>query len=331
MPVHTSMVGSFLFRAIEEYADEFGLPVVYSGDRFQLPPVKDHEVIMDQGFDMITMEGSMRFSRDSEIYQVGEMLRYMIDQRPNDNVPCIYSSKSVRILSADKWMNALTNGYMNCDDILAVTSDNKTLKRLRRKVRRVDHDRLVEGDLVMSKQTDELFQNGEQFTISRILPDTRVLPNVPDCVSRFGKLTVHGFTITFLETGREAFILENDKEADKLSDRIRCLYGEAQLDYSEAVRVLDWVDQFQRFELSALATIHKSQGRSVDTVFIDTDTVLKRPSWLSSEDHKRLLYTALTRARKRVVFYESNSICAVEERKQGDAVSNLPRQDLLPA
>ncbi|MBY6006732.1 ATP-binding domain-containing protein, partial [Salipiger bermudensis] len=71
----------------------------------------------------------------------------------------------------------------------------------------------------------------------------------------------------------------------------------------EAARILDWLDEMNEFELSALATVHKSQGRTVDTLYVDTATVLKRPSWLSPRDHKRLLYTALTRARKKVVFY----------------------------
>ncbi|MEY8100141.1 C-terminal helicase domain-containing protein, partial [Falsihalocynthiibacter sp. S25ZX9] len=53
----------------------------------------------------------------------------------------------------------------------------------------------------------------------------------------------------------------------------------------------------------------KSQGRYVDTVFIDTSTVFKRPVWLSPEMHKRLLYTAVTRAREQVVFYEMAGCC----------------------
>lgn len=70
-----SMVGSSLFGPIEEYAKEFNLPVVYSGDRFQLPPVGDKEAIWHQGFEIIDMEGSVRFPKNSEIYRLGEALR----------------------------------------------------------------------------------------------------------------------------------------------------------------------------------------------------------------------------------------------------------------
>ncbi|MEY8100118.1 hypothetical protein AB9F29_22590, partial [Falsihalocynthiibacter sp. S25ZX9] len=90
--------------------------------------------------------------------------------RPNDEMPCIYGGSIVQVVTGNQWIGTLTHAYANCEDLLAVTSDNKTLKRLRGKVRQFDHDRLTVGDLVISKQTDELFRNGEQFTISRIEP-----------------------------------------------------------------------------------------------------------------------------------------------------------------
>lgn len=52
----SSMVGKFLFNATEDYANEFGVPVVYSGDPFQLPPVNDEEVIHLQGFETIALQ-----------------------------------------------------------------------------------------------------------------------------------------------------------------------------------------------------------------------------------------------------------------------------------
>ncbi|WP_299794624.1 hypothetical protein, partial [uncultured Marivita sp.] len=42
---------------------------------------------------------------------------------------------------------------------------------------------------------------------------------------------------------------------------------------------------------------------------IDTASVLEKPQWLSMEHHKRLLYTSITRARKRVVFYRMEGLC----------------------
>ncbi len=306
-----SMVGSVLFGAVEEYAKEFALPVVYSGDRFQLPPVKDREIIMDQGFDTVTLKGSMRFPEDSEIFRLGETLRDCIEAGPKANVPCLFGGTNVQVVSGPEWIAELTRSYEKGESLLAVTSDNATLQRLRRKVRQVDHDWLDEGDLVSSKQTDDLFRNGDQFTIARIERDMRVLEDVPGCVSRFHTLSVDGFAITFEETDRVAFVVNDNPTTDKLSSRIRSLYGKGKLNREQAVRVLDWIEQINSFELSALATVHKSQGRSVDTIYIDTNTVLKRPIWLSSDDHKRLLYTAITRARKHVVFYEMTGQCVL--------------------
>jgi hypothetical protein len=214
-------------------------------------------------------------------------------------------------------MDGLTMGYANGDDLLAVTSTNKSLRRLRKAIRRVDHDRLCSEDVVTSKQTDEQFLNGEQFTIVSAESSTRTLPEVHGCVSRDGDLTISGYTLSFEGTNKTAFVLEREKDADKLSNRIRNLFHKGKLSYDEARRILDWIDEINRFELSALATVHKSQGRSVNTIYIDTRTVLCKPDWISSLDHKRMLYTAITRPRHRVVFYELPTYC-----EQG--VDNVP-------
>ncbi|AUQ97650.1 MULTISPECIES: ATP-dependent DNA helicase [Phaeobacter] len=308
-----SMVGSFLFRAVEEYANEFDLPVVYSGDRFQLPPVQDREVITKQGFPTITLNKSMRFSEDSEIFKLGELLRDAIENRPTDDLPCLFGRDAVRVVPGQTWMDGLTSEYSRGGNLLAVTADNETLRRLRHKVRQVDHDRLCAGDVVMSKQTDDQFRNGERFTIQNVGRDIRILSDVPRCLSRSHELKVNGYALGFDGTNKIAFVLKREKDADKLSKRIHDLYNKGELDRDEAGRVLDWLDGINRFELSTLATVHKSQGRSVDTVYIDTATVLRKPHWLSPITHKRLLYTAITRARKEVVFYQMPTYCTADE------------------
>jgi len=326
-----SMVGSKLFMAVEDYATEFNLPVVYSGDPFQLPPVKDRAVIMDQGFPAITLTKSIRFPEESEIYRLGETLRTSIESHPKDDVPYIFGGSEIQVVSGTDWIARLTLAYQNDDRLLAVTSDNNSLLRLRRRIRGVAHDQLIDGDLVTSSKTDDLFRNGEQLTINKVVRDMRVLNNVPRCFNRFGTLSVDGFNISFMEDGRVAFILADNSEVEKHSRSIRTLYQAGAINRDQAVHVLDWIEQFQSFELSALATVHKSQGRSMDTVFIDTNTVLKKPVWMSGKAHMRLLYTAITRAKKHVIFYEMRGYCkgdrslasgdvaALIQQKQGNA------------
>ncbi|MCE8533085.1 hypothetical protein KBY24_06790 [Ruegeria pomeroyi] len=47
----------------------------------------------------------------------------------------------------------------------------------------------------------------------------------------------------------------------------------------------------------------------MNAIYIDTRTVLCKPDWLSALDHKRMLYTAISRPRHRVVFYELPTYC----------------------
>ncbi len=304
-----SMVGSFLFGAIEEYAKEYDLPVVYSGDLCQLPPVGDREVLPDQNFPTIALNQSVRFPADSETFKFGEMLRHMIEHDPDGEIPLFADKGTVRVVAGEEWLTSLADDYAASNNLLAVTSLNKRLKLLREKIRQVGHDRLATGDLVISKQTDELFRNGEQFTVSRIEPETQEVPMPDDNGGLPNPMTVRGCRVSFLETSREAFILVDEKEADKLAKTIRDLFEVGDLSHKDATKALDWIDQINRFELAALATIHKSQGRTVDTVYIDTRTVAKRPSRLSPVNHKRLLYTAITRARHEVIFYQMKDVC----------------------
>ncbi|MCF7699215.1 ATP-dependent DNA helicase [Loktanella sp. M215] len=320
-----SMVGSFLFHAVEDYATVFDLPVVYSGDPYQLPPIGDKEVIMDQGFKTITLQESLRFSRNSEIFKLGERLRQTIDTRPNDELPCLYGLADVSVVKVTQWMDDLTAAYKNGDSLLAVASDNATLLHLRGKVRQTDDDRLRAGDIVMSKKTDDLFRNGDELTIQHIAECTHTLNDVPACLSKCGTLELTGFSLAFVERGEVAFILEDPKESKRLARKVRSCLRDRKLNRNQCLRILDWLELPQEFELSALATVHRSQGRSVDTIYIDTDTVAKRPEWLSPVQHKRMLYTAITRARKEVVLYAKQGYC---ERPKSNVVK-LPQPRVI--
>jgi hypothetical protein len=305
-----SMVGSFLFNAIEDYANEYGIPVVYSGDCYQLPPVGDIEVIMDQGFKTIMMTTSMRFPPESEIFRLSEQIRDSIALGSYGKVPFIQGGDEVQVIGGVGWMNELTNDYDKGNSILALTSDNETNKRLRGRIRRVDQDRFDEGDVVSSKKTDDLFRNGEQLTVDTISSEINILHDVPKCLSTFHTLSIGGSRIAFVDAPYQAFTAHNEQEIKNLERKVRSLHSEGKLNREQAINVLDWLEQFNSFELITISTVHKSQGRSVDTAYIDTNTVLNRPTWLVNRDHLRLIYTAITRARKKVVFYSMAGLCS---------------------
>lgn len=311
-----SMVGAFLFDAVEEYAKEFNLPVVYSGDQYQLPPVDDIEVIPAQGFRTIKMDGSIRFGKNSEIFRYGELLRDWIDNRPGEELPKLVGKENIQVLPGIEWAKRLVDGYAGGDNLLAVTFDNETLTRLRKTVRQADDDKLQAGNIVASKQTDEAFRNGETLTIEEVKPANFELLDVPECVSSNCRLNFIGSNISFLETHRTAFVLAKEKQKETLERRVRELHRDRKICREQAERILDWIGAVNRFELEALATVHKSQGRSVDDVFVDTETVLKRSAVLSPRAHKRLLYTAITRARENVVFYRRSGLCEQEQPDQ---------------
>ncbi|OSQ42656.1 hypothetical protein MGEO_20375 [Marivita geojedonensis] len=304
-----SMVGTFLFKAVEEYAGEFDLPVVYSGDRLQLPPVEDEEVINHQGFTTIVLDESVRFPKNSSIFELGEKLRDSIENRPDEPLECIIGKGDIEVVSSREWTDRATKDYASGSSMLVVTSENKRQQKLRALIRGGEGEQLRSGDIVMSKKTDDSFRNGDTFKVSKVAWSTRTLPDVPRCLSEHGELVVNGYSLSFEDHSAPAFIFQYDGQGEKLEHRIKHLYHKGKLNHAQASGILDWVEQINSFELAAFATVHKSQGRSVDTVYIDTQSVLKKPQWLSMEHHKRLLYTAITRARKRVVFEWKEGLC----------------------
>ena len=150
----SSMVGKFLFNATEDYANEFGLPVVYSGDPFQRPPVNDEEVIHLQDFETIALQESIRFSKDSSIFGLGEELRNSIQHHANQPFGCIFGGGDVEVVRAADWTSGAKSDYEKGASMLAVTSDNGRQRALRANVRGSEDDRLRAGDVVISKQTD---------------------------------------------------------------------------------------------------------------------------------------------------------------------------------
>lgn len=220
----SSMVGKFLFNATEDYANEFGLPVVYSGDPLQLPPVNDEEVIHLQGFETIALQESMRFSKDSRIFGLGEELRNSIQHHTNQPFECIFGGGDVEVVSAADWTAGAKTDYAKGASMLAVTSDNRKQRALRAHIRGADDDRLRAGDVVISKQTDELFRNGQISKVLKVEPGQKTLPDVPKCLGLKGELIVNGFYLTFEDCISPAFVFANDDDRGKLRRRVNRLF-----------------------------------------------------------------------------------------------------------
>ncbi|WP_425102497.1 ATP-dependent DNA helicase [Tropicibacter sp. S64] len=317
-----SMLNAFLFEAIEEYATAFNVKLIYSGDPCQLPSHDGKMVVLDQDYPMVMLEGSVRFSKHSAIYALAENLRYLIDHHPDAELPCIYADREIQVVTGHDFKNQLCQAYDRKDEFLAVTYCNKRLSKLRGAVRPAQSAELCPGDVVSSKRTDCLFKNGEQLVIHSVEKDRLEYTGLLSHGYPDGKISISGKRLRFESDERTAFIPDDPTKMKRHEARVKTLCDDGEITPDVAISIFAWLKIMNAFELSNLSTVHKSQGRTVDTVFIDTAFVLRRPDNMTPLEHKRLLYTAITRARKQVIFYEMQGLC---ERAQDEVVVPLHR------
>jgi len=64
-------------------------------------------------------------------------------------------------------------------------------------------------------------------------------------------------------------------------------------------------EEFQKVSYTYASTIHKSQGSSIDYVFIDLNELLEASRYSNIDDIYRLLYVGITRAKKKIYLYLS--------------------------
>ncbi len=278
--------------------------VVFVGDSAQLPPVKEKEsVIATSGY--IKMEASLRevVRYDGDIARVAESIR----NEPMFN-RVVYpfnttDDKTISCASRQEWLSYAseafkTNDYReNPDYVRFLVWRNKTAKNLNGYVRSQlwgeDCPDYVIGDRLIAKT-----------------PVFRANPNSKSKKDEWNIIINSSEEVEVIGTP----ISEKDKTyswqfwnipvitSDGLQTMIRVLTDESDKDRQELLSNCFKTRKFRLYHYyrklydnmsySYALTTHKSQGSSIDYVFLDIEDMRHCP------DLQKILYTALTRAKK---------------------------------
>ena len=241
---------------------ELGLPIIYCGDPFQLPPVRGKSPISELPVG-ITLTEVHRQALENPILRVATDLR-------NQDTRSMHSSAAqgdliYRVLTTKE---ATYDDYRSHDQVLCGRNATRALLNHRTQARRVaggelerqDGQHLCRGDRVVFLRNDydtDVF-NGTIGTVETVLAGE----------------TDDDHVIISGQTDEESF------EAYEVWEGV--LKGQ---DISEAPRFTQVVD------LAYALTVHKSQGSEWDSVLVHYEPIGKGDDWM------RWFYTALTRAR----------------------------------
>ncbi len=295
--------GSMLDSATFGYLDEALGPkskAVLIGDVFQLAPIQE-KMSMMQKIQCPTAIMNKVLRHTGTILETATLFREIVKTGVFQNIPV---SDEVIHVDGPTFQHEVESAFL---DPNYRTNKAKVLAWSNDRVQMYNHH--IRGAMGLSQQ----FQEGEIAVTNKPIMAAAAADNISvdseveitwlsNPVENYG---VMGRNIRVNEKIR-AFLPDDYAEAKKLIKKISRKAKSKKLKDDHASRSALWKSYFEIKETwldlrsSYASTVHKSQGSSYDKVFIDLSDIgrCNTPS-----DTARMLYVALSRARKQVILY----------------------------
>lgn len=271
--------------------------LIYVGDHCQLAPVKESvSPVFKQRLKMHILTEPMRNSGQPALMTLCNQLRNTVETgqfAPINLVPGV-----IDLLSLDELQSEIDKAFINADadsKILAYTNDrvndyNDYIRELRglTATYTVGEHFVNNGSVDMGKDK-KMLSVEERVTISKLSQDTDLIEITPgvDLEVRYATLT-NDYLDQYVDIP-----LPEDKN-----------HYQGLIKYFQKRK--DWVPYFKlKNEFPDLrpcdaCTVHKSQGSTYDTVFIDLENI---GSCRNPDQVARMLYVAVSRARNRIFLF----------------------------
>lgn len=276
---------SFLPADLEEIIRRYDVPILEVGDPFQLPPVAGRQCFNMENLDVILTE-VVRQNKDSEILDLATRIRN------GDKVKPSKYHNDVRFLIGRKDPEDAFYRYypfFTKNDIIITTNNadrDKLNNAYRTAVLKTHNPYPLEGERLICRRNEwniELddfpLTNGTQGYARNTITES-------DIISKDNSFILD-FTPTFFES------------EDKFYGSLRCDADYIKMEHFKKKDLGFQIKQGpMKFEYAHAITTHLSQGSTYDSiVFVD-----RYLGYFDADYAARLRYTAITRARKRVVY-----------------------------
>lgn len=277
-----SMVDKQLYAIAKEMCGDS--KIIWVGDDAQLPPVASGSFsVFKQELPTASLHQVMRSLDTPAITELSTALRDAVFKGINlaitERPPAIRRITSQQahslvtgLVHEDKWHNCILLSYTNARTTAAV----KVIRGAANKPAT-----LIPGDVVIVNSAFRYFPS----------------PGVSEWIPTDSMVTIHG--ITPIEMSPHLIVAHTD-----LGDFITYKdNSRLQLDINKAANAKDWNLYFKLRESfidlrhAEALTIHKAQGSTFDTVFVDVGSLF---SCRNPNERRRLLYVACSRARNQL-------------------------------
>lgn len=286
---------SMIDRALDKHLKEstFNCKIIYVGDHNQLAPIKEPiSPIYRRTIPFFELTEPMRNAHQPILLQLCNQLRETVDTgvfKPIQLTPGVVDQLPGSLMEAEIEKYFLNNDNQN--RILAYTNT--------RVIEYNEHVRHIKG------------------LPAHLTKGEHVINNAPFSVGRLSIPAETSFVVQGDSAPKTTHYIDGSTQLEVFNYTLKSVYGntlsvDAPVDrdyYSKLLKYYaktkDWVPYFKLKEYADLrsrdaSTIHKAQGSTYDTVFIDLDDLnrCRNPAVAS-----RLLYVAFSRAKERIVLY----------------------------
>ena len=295
-----SMIGREEWSHIEDAP--FWVQWLFVGDPAQLPPVnEDPSPALDVPGP--TLETIHRQAADNPILELATKIRTGADGRFGSKFE---DGKGVAVTrNREEFLDSVLRTF----DTEAFAEDatharmlayrNKTVRRYNREIRAerygADADRFVEGEWLVGTETwfhdgVQRLTNSEEVRVKKATVDTFEADDQSEWTVWELKVRTPGRGLT-----RTVHVLHED-EFERYEERLERRREKAQDDPSKWDRFFELREQFARVDYAYATTVHRAQGSTYDTVFVDhRDLRICR-----GDERTALLYVAVTRPARRL-------------------------------
>jgi len=296
-----SMIGREEWTHIEE--SPIFVQWLFVGDPAQLPPVnEDPSPALDVPGP--TLETIHRQAADNPILELATKIRRGVNGRFGSKFE---DDKGVAIThDRDEFLDSVLRAF----DTDAFAADatharvlayrNKRVRRYNREIRAArygtDADRFVEGEWLVATETwlhegVPRLTNSEEIRVKTATVDTLEAENQSEWKAWKLKVRTPGRGLT-----RTAYVLHED-EFERYKEALERRRERAEKDGSKWDRFFELREQFARVDYAYATTVHRAQGSTFDTVFVDRRDL---QACRDPDERRALLYVAVTRPSRRL-------------------------------
>ena len=302
-----SMINNATFEYIKKalLKKDCNCKVIYVGDKYQLPPVKeDISQVYLQGYEELSLTKLLRAS-NQELININKAAKQLVID--GTEIP-VKEGLNVHFLDDTSAPKYIINNFKNPDhNNLICCYTNKSViayNNYCKQIRGITTPYVKGEHYVCNNVVHMSDSNHENLSVIFHVEDECKITNIdfhPQQVKVCDKKTIEAYRaeIENLSCGSK-FVVYLPTDINKHLEQIKLIKKQAMQDKELWRDYYAMKNFFPDIRPRDAKTIHKAQGSSVEDVFIDLNDL---SHCYDKNVTRRLLYVAISRARKNVYFY----------------------------